>query len=445
MKNRRGMVLVGVMIACVVLLIGGLALHFFMRHGRSHAYRSVQNEYAENLAHAGLELAQIHIASHLRDRASPVRRRLIEPLARLRSGPEELGEVDLAAAYPALVEQLARDLPRGARVATLRARFGLDARALQALPPTVIGGRTLPRGEREKRGHLIVECTARLATGGPFGTLAKTVRATYELRVVDAPVPLCADFTLFAETRPASRGKNPLANLRLDADGSGGGGLGAPRSDLATMRRRGWVYVPPLPDLAESRALLASKFLPGPWVAPLGGLDLAQVSLGTLEPQLARLACRTAPPALRAYLEARAMLAKGRLDLGTSIRSPGALELPALTRVERGGVLMARDITITGAIPRPERGTLVLIATEGSIRVPSGVPVHAQLVALKGSVILQGRTHVTGSVAAARLDTAGVSRGAVLAYDDRFKERAFDAGEGENLVVDFARKPMRVE
>lgn len=60
-------------------------------------------------------------------------------------------------------------------------------------------------------------------------------------------------------------------------------------------------------------------------------------------------------------------------------------------------------------------------------------------------MILEGRTRVTGSVAAARLDAAGVSKGAVLAYDDCFKERAFDAGEGENLVVDFARKPMRVE
>jgi len=443
MRNRRGMIFVGVLIACVVLFTGVLAFHFFMREGRRSAYRSATNEHALVLARAGLELTQIHLARALSDPASPVRRRLLAPLGELTSGAEELGTVDLAASYPQLVERLARSLPRGkASVEALEAHFGIRASEVGPLPAVTIGGRTVERGDREKHGVLVVECTARVSTGGLFGTLSRTVRASYEFRVAAAPVTLLSDFTLFAQEHPTSG----LANLRLQDGGTAKDKLSSYVS-LEAMKQRGWLYVAPPASGAAWKPLLPVDFLPAPWVAPLGGLELSAVNLPDLAPQLARVACWNVPAgtAYAPFLEARGMLDGGRLDVGTTVRGTGALELPALTGVRRGGVLMASEITIGGAIPAPEHGALVLVATEGSIRVPAGVPVNAQLVALKGSVVLEGSPQVVGSVAAARLDLGGVAQGAQLAYDARFKDRAFGPGAGDNLIVDFARKPLAVE
>lgn len=446
---RRGMILVGVLIACVVLFIGAFALHFFMRNERMSAYRSVQGECARALARSGLELTQIHLARAFADPDSAVRRRLLAPLGELLSGPEKLGTVDLAASFPELVKLLAQPLARGSAVGGLEARFGFQAKDLGPLPPLTVADRTLPRGDREKRGVIFVECTARVSTGGLFGTLSRSVRALYEFRVVAAPVPLLSDFMLFVQERAAPgahTAPDPLANLGIDGGGSAPRRATSVFTDLDAMKNRGWVFMGNSPS-SGGRAILPGTLLPEPWVGPLGGLDLGRISLADLAPQMARLSCWNAPDAtgLRAFIEKRGMLENGRLDLGTTIRSAGALELPALSEVRRGGLLMASQITITGAIPRPAHGVLVLVATEGSIRVPAGVPVHASLMALKGSVILEGATQLFGSVAAARLDVAGLAHGSRLAYDDRFKGRAFGPVPADTLIIDFARKPMLVE
>lgn len=194
----------------------------------------------------------------------------------------------------------------------------------------------------------------------------------------------------------------------------------------------------------EQRAALPRALLPAPWSA-LDGLDLGRLQLAALAPQLEQVCCWTAPASLRAFLESRTILDGGRLDLGTSVKGAGTLELPALTEVARGGLLIADDIVIQGGIARPDSGVLVLVARK-SIRVSGGAPVHASLICLGGSITFDAPAAVTGNVAAARVDLAAMAApGAALAYDTRLKERPFGNGPTETLIVDFARRPQHVE
>jgi hypothetical protein len=135
------------------------------------------------------------------------------------------------------------------------------------------------------------------------------------------------------------------------------------------------------------------------------------------------------------------------------VLAEGKLALPPLTRVERGGVIVARDIEIQGAVPAPARGALVLVATDGRITLPGpDVPVHASLLALKGAVAPRGGTDLTGNIVARRLDLEGLTSAGAGAkpghvrYDHaRLKVRPFDPAAAARLGLDVSRRIVRVD
>lgn len=446
MKKRKGLVYIGVLIACVVLAIGAFAFHHSMRGGRSNAYRSLVGEHAEMLARAGFGLAQAHLDRACADLNSELRRRLVAPQATLSAGTE-LGAVDLGATFPEVVRRLVRDVPAGTGV-SLTARFSVVS--VRDIPDLALSGRVLRRGEREKAGEIAMTCTARLTTG-PFGEVVRTLSAVHEFRVVAGPVPFLSDFTAFLEDRPQTGGwgkPSPIAKLSIK-NGDWKDGM---EMDLAGATARGFVFLGDNERTAGRsergyRPMLSREMLPASWGDALDRFEPGTLVLAELTRQIEELVCWRAPEGegIAGFLERRGWLENGRLDLGTSVACAGALSMPRLASVRRGGVLMARQITITGPIPRPEQGVLVLIATDGPIRVAPGVPVHASLLALKGPVVLDGAPDIHGGLAAVRIDTGGLADGARLTYDPRLKERAFGTGATENLIVDWSRKPRRIE
>jgi hypothetical protein len=85
--------------------------------------------------------------------------------------------------------------------------------------------------------------------------------------------------------------------------------------------------------------------------------------------------------------------------------------LPAIERVERGGVIVAAaGIELTGDLRRGGAEPLALVALQGDIIIRDGVQrVEAQLVALSGSVRFPaGPFEIEGGVACARLDLASL-------------------------------------
>ncbi|MBI4858875.1 MAG: hypothetical protein HY815_01170 [Candidatus Riflebacteria bacterium] len=124
----------------------------------------------------------------------------------------------------------------------------------------------------------------------------------------------------------------------------------------------------------EQRSTLPPELLPGPLAGPLGGMDLSKIDLGQLVEPLKRSCCRLVPPGTDAvtYLTSEGILSGATLDLGTTVHADGPMTLPGLTRVTRGGILMAREITLTGPIVAPSSGVLVLVAHSGAIRLPAG-------------------------------------------------------------------------
>lgn len=199
---RSGVVYVAILIVCVVLLIGIAIYHISMRQGRMAAYRSLDTQYAHSLARAGANLAQASLASALHDPASPLRQKLTEPLEGLQAAPGGIVDLgpprDLAADFPAVVDELCAEVPGGrGSLTSLTARFFVPSSQLKRLPSLPLGGKTLQRGGREKAGRLFLECTAVMNTGGLLGKITQQVVAYEEFRVVHAPVPVLSDFTLF--------------------------------------------------------------------------------------------------------------------------------------------------------------------------------------------------------------------------------------------------------
>lgn len=203
MKSRSGVVYVAILIVCIVLLIGVTVYHYTMRQGRMAAYRSLDSQYAATLARAGLNLVQASVSLALRDPNSPLHQRLLAPIEDIQNaagGEYKLDDNprDLTQEFPAVVEELTRDLPGGkSSLALLSVRVYLKSNQVKALPALPIGGKTLPRGGREKAGRLFLECTAAINSGGLLGRVSQQVVAYQEFRVVHAPVPVLSDFTLF--------------------------------------------------------------------------------------------------------------------------------------------------------------------------------------------------------------------------------------------------------
>ena len=146
------------------------------------------------------------------------------------------------------------------------------------------------------------------------------------------------------------------------------------------------------------------------------------------------------------------MLRGDKLDLGSTVYVKGSLTLPALSAVERGGMIVADEIVLEGAVPASTKGVLVLVAKENGIRFQGGATeVHASLIALKGTLTPVGPPNVFGNLVGNRLDFGGFSGNASpanLTYDVRLKQKPIDvpgAALSDGLVVDFSRRFVRVD
>ena len=207
-RLRAGVVYIAILIVCVVLLIGVAIYHITMRQGRMAAYRSLDTQYAHSLARAGLNLVQASITQALHDPASPLRQNLLRPIEDVQAASGGVFELDarprdLVAEFPAVVDELTRDLPGGkSELGSLTVRTYLRANQVKELAALPIGGKSLKRGGREKAGRLFLECTAVLNTGGLLGRVSQQVVAYQEFRVVHAPVPVFSDFNLFLREVP---------------------------------------------------------------------------------------------------------------------------------------------------------------------------------------------------------------------------------------------------
>ena len=222
---RRGVVYVAILIVCIVLLIGVFVYNAMMRQGRMAAYRSLDIQYAQSLARAGATLAQGALAKALHDPASALRTKLVEPLDSLKAtsgGAIEIATVDLVRDFPDVADELMRDLPGGrASLKSLTAHFTIPTSQLWPLPDLPLAAdRKLARGGREKMGRLMLECTATLASGGLMGGVSQTVTAYQEFRVVEAPVPVLSDFTLWVKDIPNGADESsPLNKLEAAKEG----------------------------------------------------------------------------------------------------------------------------------------------------------------------------------------------------------------------------------
>jgi hypothetical protein len=208
--------------------------------------------------------------------------------------------------------------------------------------------------------------------------------------------------------------------------------------------------------LPQDRSKLPAELLP-PELAPLAGLDLGAVDLALLADPLAKASCLKLPAGkdLAAFLTENGMLNGGVLDLGTLVRAEGPVTVPAITQIVRGGVILAKAITLAGAVnagPAAAAGDpqrkLVLVATEGAVQLPQNGKVDASLVALKGAVAPQGDFEVSGNVVASTLDLGPLASGvgaADLKYDPALKQRAAEAAADGQLLVDWSRRWVRVD
>ena len=215
-----------------------------------------------------------------------------------------------------------------------------------------------------------------------------------------------------------------------------------------------------LPDVlfAESadRSKLVAELLP-PELATLAGMDLAQLDLAKLADPLAHAACLRVPAgvAVEKWLADEGMLNGGELDLGTAVVSDGTLTLPAVTAIKRGGLILAKEIKLTGpvsaglsagAAPDPRR-RLVLVSAKAGIALPGG-PVEASLVSLGGIATPPGAFQVRGNLVAPQFDFGPLGTGtgtAKLDYDRSLKERAADAAADGSLLVDWQRRWVRLD
>jgi len=206
------------------------------------------------------------------------------------------------------------------------------------------------------------------------------------------------------------------------------------------------------PPTSPNRSTLPAALLPSAW-ADLGDLDLSKLNLKDMVEPLRRAACWAGPKSMstESYLIAERRLSGEELDLGTMICSDSPLTLPALTKVRRGGIILAPSITLQGAVPAADRGILVLVAYQGTIQLPQA-PVHASLVATNGAVVANGPLDVTGNIVAQRLDlgTSGGSSPGKLDYDAaKLKNRSFEIGPSgqvsDTFVIDFSRRVTRIQ
>lgn len=209
------------------------------------------------------------------------------------------------------------------------------------------------------------------------------------------------------------------------------------------------------PDLTSAEHnQLPGALLPAPWATALDKADLANLDAAAIGEALEKSCCfrpRGSEKPLDT-LRGLNMLRGDKLDLGSTVYVKGSLTLPALSAVERGGMIVADEIVLEGAVPASTKGVLVLVAKENGIRFQGGATeVHASLIALKGTLTPVGPPNVFGNLVGNRLDFGGFSGNASpanLTYDVRLKQKPIDvpgAALSDGLVVDFSRRFVRVD
>jgi len=93
----------------------------------------------------------------------------------------------------------------------------------------------------------------------------------------------------------------------------------------------------------------------------------------------------------------------GILKLGGVMKIKGNLKLVTPLQIQsgKGGILLVDgDIEILAPINNPDHEPFSLVSLAGNLKLKISDPVHASLVALKGTVFLPSKFHVEGSIAA---------------------------------------------
>lgn len=130
------------------------------------------------------------------------------------------------------------------------------------------------------------------------------------------------------------------------------------------------------------------------------------------------------------------------LSLGGVVEVQGALALPAGISVERGGVLVADDVTVDGDVTAAPDQPLVLVARRGGVRVERTAKVAASLAAPRGAVSLASATEVTGQVVAKSVDLDRVEiapRFSLVSYDSGQKGGADGAAAARRFQIDVSK------
>lgn len=184
------------------------------------------------------------------------------------------------------------------------------------------------------------------------------------------------------------------------------------------------------------------------WPAGLNGrgdFDLRQLAtvMGDDKLTLGR-ASRRAPKAASGAeaLTKGGWLSGTKLNVGGVVEVQGALSLPANVNVERGGVIVADDITIDGDLTTNLDQPLVLVAKTGGVRVEHQAKVSASLAAPRGSVSIAGASEVSGQVVAKSLDLDKIElapKFTLLSYDSGQKGGADGAAGARRFQIDVSK------
>ena len=188
------------------------------------------------------------------------------------------------------------------------------------------------------------------------------------------------------------------------------------------------------------------------WPAPLasrGALDLRQiVSVMGDDKLTSGRASRRAPKAGSGVeaLTKGGWLKGNKLDLGGVVEVAGPLSLPAGLSVDRGGVLIADDVTLEGDLAAPAADQpLLVVARRGGVRIERQAKVQASLAAPRGAVSIAGASEVTGQVVAKSLDLDRIETAAkftLLSYDPGLKGGA--DGDARRFQIDVSKTFMQV-
>ena len=102
----------------------------------------------------------------------------------------------------------------------------------------------------------------------------------------------------------------------------------------------------------------------------------------------------------------------------TLVRAPLLIAQDLVIR--KGGILIVKgNVTIQGSITSFDGEPLTIVSTADITVDSRGSPVHAHLICLRGNLMLKGKTHIRGSVAAGQLDF-----GSLMSHDEKFIEFA---------------------